>query len=63
MFAGFAVCNRVSQYVPNFRFFNIFIMRKAHLIPKVLKQANFLQILAKFVSGNLVMCNYFSTGL
>ena len=34
--------NRVSQYVPNCRFFNVFIFRQAHLHPKkVTKQANF----------------------
>ena len=31
----------MSQYVPNFRLFNVFIIREAHLFPKVLKQANF----------------------
>ena len=33
--------SRVSQYVPNFRFFNVFILKQAHLHPKVTKQANF----------------------
>ena len=32
---------RVSQYVPNFHFFNVFILKQAHLHPKVTKQANF----------------------
>ena len=32
---------RVGQYVLQFRFFNVFTMRQAHLLPKVLKQANF----------------------
>ena len=31
--------NRVSQYVTNFRFFNVFITSQAHLRPKVLKKA------------------------
>ena len=35
------VYTRVSQYVSNFRFFNIFIIRQAHSLPKTLKQANF----------------------
>ena len=32
--------DRVSQYVSNFLFFNIFKIRQAQLQPKVLKQAN-----------------------
>ena len=43
---------RVSQYESNFGFFNVFIIRQAHLIPKESKQANFLHILAIFASGN-----------
>ena len=42
----------VSQYESNFGFFNVFIIRQAHLIPKESKQANFLHILAIFASGN-----------
>ena len=29
------------MYIPNFRFFNVFILKQAHLHPKVEKQANF----------------------
>ena len=35
------VYTRVSQYVSNFRFYNVFIIRQAHLLPKTPKQANF----------------------
>ena len=42
----------VSQYEANFGFFNVFIIRQAHLIPKESKQAHFLHILAIFASGN-----------
>ena len=45
------------------RFFNVFKVRQAHLGPKVPKQANFLHILAKFASGNWIMCEFFSTAL
>ena len=33
--------SRVRQYIHNFRFFYIFIIMQARLLPKVLKQANF----------------------
>ena len=36
---------RGSKYVLNFELFNVFIIRQAHLLPKVPKQANFQRFL------------------
>ena len=39
------VYTRVSQYVSDFRFFNVFIIRHAHFLPKTPEQANFCILL------------------
>ena len=39
--------NRVGQYEPNLRIFNVFINRQPNLPPKVPKQANFRRSLQK----------------
>ena len=56
------VHSRRSQYVYNFRFFNIFISLLTSQSPETSK---FLKILAKIASGNWItsICEFFSTAL
>ena len=54
-----ALSIRVGQYVQNLRFFNVFKIRQAHLLPKVSKQANFRGSLPKLPAVPLKKCKAF----
>ena len=49
---------RMSQYVPNFRFFNVFLIMQAHFHSKVPKHANFRRSL-QYSRAEIKLCANF----
>ena len=58
-----ALSIRVGQYVQHLRFFNVFKIRQAHLLPKVSKQANFRGSYQKLLAEIELCVHFFSTVL